>query len=73
MYNNPKFPKIAEARAKQWECSKCQETFANYREQEITRIIPMAISHVILNLVSCRSAVTKWIQAGSGFGDIYFC
>ena len=32
MSNNPKFPKIAEARAKQWECSKCQETFANYRE-----------------------------------------
>ena len=50
MYNNPKFPTIAEARAKQWECSKCQETFANYKSYEITRIILMVISHVILNV-----------------------
>ena len=45
-YNANPVARIADARAKHWKCSKCQETFANYRG-EITRIILMAISHVI--------------------------
>jgi len=32
MYNNSEFPPIADSRVKYWMCSKCQETFANYRE-----------------------------------------
>ena len=35
VYNDSEFPTIADARAKQWECTKCPETFDNYREATI--------------------------------------
>lgn len=49
MYNNTEFPAFAQDSAKHWKCSKCQETFANYRELGATRAILMPISQLILN------------------------
>ena len=43
MYNNSDYPTIADARAKHWKCLKCKETFDNYRELEITRIVHIRI------------------------------